>query len=119
MCESSSCHGSSLVAIQSGGEPVRHVVIAGEPITGIDTTGAESLRDLIDDLAKGDVTFAFAEIKAPVKDRLRSYGAYREIGKKNVFSTIGHAITEYLEEAGGDALEWVDDYVGTEKTPRG
>ena len=98
---------------------MRHVVIAGEPITDIDTTGAQSRRDLIDDLAKGDVTFAFAEIKVPVKDRLRSYGAYRDIGKETFFSTVGHAVTEYLEEAGGDALEWVDDYDGTEKTPRG
>jgi len=101
------------------GEPVRHVVIAGEPITDIDTTGAESLRDLIDDLAEHHVTFVFAEIKGPVKDRLRSYGAYRDIGKENFFSTVGHAVTEYLEEAGGDALEWVDDYDGSETTPKG
>jgi len=101
------------------GEPVRHVIIAGEPITDIDTTGAESLRDLIDDLAEHHVTFVFAEIKGPVKDRLRSYGAYRDIGKENFFSTVGHAVTEYLEEAGGDALEWVDDYDGSETTPKG
>ena len=101
------------------GEPVRHVIIAGEPITDIDTTGAESLRNLMDDLAADDVTFAFAELKGPVKDRLRSYGAFKEIGKKNFFSTIGHAITEYLEEAGGDPLEWVDDYDGPKKTPKG
>jgi len=105
--------------IAERGEPVRHVVIAGEPITDIDTTGAETLRDLIDDLAEGDVTFAFAEIKGPVKDRLRSYGAYRDIGGENFYSTVEHAVTEYLEEAGGDALEWVDDYDGSEKTPKG
>ncbi|HEY5386272.1 MAG TPA: sulfate permease [Thermoleophilia bacterium] len=100
------------------GEPVRHVIIAGEPITDIDTTGAESLRNLMDDLAADDVTFAFAELKGPVKDRLRSYGAFKEIGKKNFYSTIGHAITEYLEDAGGDPLEWVDDYDGSEATPK-
>ena len=100
------------------GEPVSHVIIAGEPITDIDTTGAESLRNLMDDLAADDVTFAFAELKGPVKDRLRSYGAFKEIGKKNFYSTIGHAITEYLQEAGGDPLEWVDDYDGSETTPK-
>jgi len=105
--------------IAERGEPVRHVVIAGEPITDIDTTGAESLRDLIDDLAEGHVTLAFAEIKGPVKDRLRSYGAYRDIGRENFYSTIGHAVTEYLEEAGGEALEWVDDYDGPVTTPKG
>jgi len=100
------------------GEPVRHVIIAGEPITDIDTTGAESLRNLMEDLAADDVTFAFAELKGPVKDRLRSYGAFKEIGKKNFFSTIGHAVTEYLEDAGGDPLEWVDDYDGSQTTPK-
>jgi MFS superfamily sulfate permease-like transporter len=100
------------------GEPVRHVIIAGEPITDIDTTGAESLHNLMDDLAADAVTMAFAELKGPVKDRLRSYGAFKEIGKKNFYSTIGHALTEYLEEAGGDPLEWVDDYDGVETTPK-
>ena len=95
------------------------MVSPGEPITDIDTTSAESLRNLMADLAADDVTLAFAELKGPVKDRLRSYGAFREIGKKNFFSTIGHAITEYLEEAGGDPLEWVHDYDGPEKTPKG
>jgi MFS superfamily sulfate permease-like transporter len=100
------------------GERVRHVIIAGEPITDIDTTGAESLRNLMEDLAADDVTFAFAELKGPVKDRLRSYGAFKEIGKKNFFSTIGHAVTEYLEDVGGDPLEWVDDYDGPQTTPK-
>jgi high affinity sulfate transporter 1 len=104
--------------IAERGEPVHHVIIAAEPITDIDTTGAESLRDLMDDLAADDVTFAFAELKGPVKDRLRSYGAFKEIGKKNFFSTIGHALTEYLAEAGGDPLRWVDDYDGSETTAK-
>ncbi len=91
-------------------EPVHRVVIAGEPITDIDTTGVESLRDLIADLALQDVTIAFAEFKGPVRDRLRSYGLYQEIGRPNFFSTIGHAITAYLTEAGGDPMQWVDDY---------
>ncbi len=94
------------------GEPVLHVIIAGEPITDIDTTGVESLRDLIDGLADEAVTVAFAELKGPVKDRLRSYGAFKEIGRENFFSTIGHAISEYVAEGGGDPLEWVDDYDG-------
>ena len=104
--------------IAERGEPVRHVIIAGEPITDIDTTGAESLRDLIDDLAENHVTFVFAEIKGPVKDRLRSYGAYRDIGKENFFSTVGHAVTHYLEAADGEPLEWVDDYDGSKTTPK-
>jgi MFS superfamily sulfate permease-like transporter len=94
-------------------------VIAGEPITDIDTTGAESLRDLISDLAENHVTIVFAEIKGPVKDRLRRYGVYNEIGRESFYSTVGHAVTHYLEGAGGEPLEWVDDYDGSETTPKG
>jgi high affinity sulfate transporter 1 len=105
--------------IAERGEPVHHVVIAGEPITDIDTTGAESLRDLISDLAENHVTIVFAEIKGPVKDRLRRYGVYNEIGRESFYSTVGHAVTHYLEGAGGEPLEWVDDYDGSETTPKG
>ena len=77
------------------GEPVRRVIIAGEPITDVDSTGAESLLDLLDDLAAQGVTLAFAELKGPVKDRLRRYGVFERIGSENFFSTIGHAVHEY------------------------
>jgi high affinity sulfate transporter 1 len=93
--------------IAERGEPVRHVVIAGEPISDIDTTGAESLQDLVEDLAADQVTIAFAEIKGRVKDRLRSYGTYQEIGDDNFISTLGHAVKEYLEDVGEEA-PWED-----------
>ena len=57
-------------------------------------------------------------MRGPVKDRLRSYGTFKEIGRRNFYSTVGHAVTEYLEEAGGDPLKWVDDYDGPGKTPK-
>jgi high affinity sulfate transporter 1 len=81
------------------GEPVRRVIIAAEPITDIDSTGAESLLDLLDDLAASGVTLAFAELKGRVKDRLRRYGVYERIGSENFFSTIGHAVHELRGEA--------------------
>jgi MFS superfamily sulfate permease-like transporter len=82
------------------GESVRHVIIAAEPITDIDSTGAESLLDLLDDLAARGVTLSFAELKGPVKDRLRRYGIYERVGPENFFSTIGHAVHEYRGETG-------------------
>ena len=96
------------------GEPVRRVVIAGEPITDIDTTGVESLRDLLDDLAAVGATVAFAEFKGPVRDRLRRYGLYEDIGDENFYSTVDHAVAEYLLETGEDPIRWVDDYDATE-----
>jgi high affinity sulfate transporter 1 len=89
--------------IAERGEPVRRVIVAGEPITDIDSTGAESLLDLLDDLAARGVTLSFAEVKGPVKDRLRRYGVYERIGSENFFSTIGHAVHEYRQETGEES----------------
>ncbi len=92
------------------GEPVRRVVIAAEPITDIDTTGVESLRDLLDDLAAAGITVAFAEVKGPVGDRLRRYGVYWDIGEENFYYTVDQAVAEYVLDVGEDPMHWVDDY---------
>jgi len=94
-------------------EPVRHVVIAGEPITDIDTTGAEALGTLADELEVDHVSIAFAEIKGPVKDRLIRYGVYERIGQDNFFPTLNTAVADFLERWGEDPAEWVDDYDGS------
>jgi len=51
------------------------------------------------------VTVAFAEAKGPVKDRLRRYGLYDQIGDERFFPTVGTAVNGYLRESG---VEWVD-----------
>ena len=46
-----------------------------------------------------------AELKGPVKDRLRSYDLYDRIGDSQFFPTLGTAINGYLAATG---TEWVD-----------
>ena len=43
--------------------PVRWVVIAAEPITDIDTTAADTIHELLEELREQQVTLAFAELK--------------------------------------------------------
>ena len=107
--------------IAERGEPVRHVIIAGEPISDIDTTGVESLLDLIHDLAEGGVTITFAELKGPVKDRLRSYGVYDQIGRDKFVSTLGHAVKDYQEETAIERHPAPDAVAGStaKATPEG
>ena len=79
---------------------VRRVVIAAEPISDIDSTGAEMLQILLDDLDARGIEFAFAELKGPVKDRLRSYGLYDRIGDEFFYPTLGAAVLSYADETG-------------------
>ncbi len=94
-------------SIRARAERTQWVIVAAEPITDIDTTGAETLNRVLDDLDAVGVTVAFAEVKGPVKDLLRRYGIYERVGEEHVFPTLGTAIRAYLREDrhGLDRLE--------------
>ena len=95
------------------------VVVAAEPITDIDATAGESLLSLNDELAADGVQLAFAELKDPVRDRLRDYGIEAEIGTHRFFPTIGVAVAAHLAETGVDWLDWEDRHRGEEpEVPR-
>ena len=88
---------------------VRRVVVAAEPISDIDSTGAEMLQMLLDDLDARGIEFAFAELKGPVKDRLRSYGLYDRIGDQFFYDTLGVAVMSYADETGVSPRNHGDD----------
>jgi MFS superfamily sulfate permease-like transporter len=85
--------------------PIRWVVVAAEPITDVDTTTADTLLELLGELQQQEVVLAFAEMKGPVKDRLRRYGLYTQVESEHFFPTVGTAVDGYLRATG---LEWVD-----------
>ena len=86
--------------------PVRWVVVAAEPITDIDTTAADTLDQLLQELRQQQVTLAFAELKGPVKDRLQRYGLYDAIGPDHFFPTVGTAVDGYLAATGTTWVDW-------------
>ena len=85
--------------------PVKWVVVAAEPITDVDSTAAEMLEELDQELAMRGAELAFAEMKDPVKDRLERYGLQKRIGREFFFPTIGVAVKTFLHRHG---TEWVD-----------
>ena len=87
---------------------IRWVIVAAEPITDVDTTGAEVLGELLDELQAHGIELAFAELKGPVKDRLRGYGLASAIGDERLFPTLGTAIDGYLRATGTDWVDWSD-----------
>ncbi len=86
----------------------RWLVVAAEPMTDIDTTAAESLARLLDELEARDVRLVFAELKGPVKDRLRRYGLYDRLGDDRMFPTLGTAVGAYVRETGVDWVDWTE-----------
>ncbi len=95
-------------AIRESPTPVRWVVVAAEPITDVDTTAADSVRELLDELTAAGIRLSFAEMKDPVKDRLKRYGLHEAIGPDRFFPTMGSAVHGYLDETGVEWVDWED-----------
>ena len=86
-----------LQAIADAPTPTKWVIVAAEPVTDIDITAAEALSALDDDLAKFGIELCFAEMKDPVKDRLKRYDLFVKLGADRFFPTLGQAVDRYLE----------------------
>ena len=59
-----------LEAVAESPTPVRSVVVAAEPVTSVDVTSADMLRELIAILSERGIGLHFAEMKDPVRDKL-------------------------------------------------
>lgn len=70
----------------------RWVVIAAEPITDLDTTAADTLRDLDLELNAQGIHLAFAELQPAVQERLRTFGLHDTIDARHFYPTLEAAI---------------------------
>ncbi|MCX5742791.1 MAG: SulP family inorganic anion transporter, partial [Proteobacteria bacterium] len=84
------------------------VVVAAEPITDVDTTAAEMIEELEQELENLGVELAFAEMKDPVKDRLRRYSLMATIGEDRFFPTVGVAVSAFIAATGVTWVDWED-----------
>ena len=98
-------HEHVLQVVADSPTPVKWVVVAAEPVTDIDITAAEALAELDADLQNEGMELCFAEMKGPVKDRLKRYGLFTKLGTENFFPTIGQAVDRFLEV---NRVEWQD-----------
>jgi high affinity sulfate transporter 1 len=87
-------------AVTASPTPARRVVVAAEPVTDVDTSAADVLQSLHDDLDAAGVELHFAEVKDPVKDRLRRYGLLERLGPERFYPTVGTAVDAYVAETG-------------------
>ncbi|HEX5123951.1 MAG TPA: sulfate permease [Rhodanobacteraceae bacterium] len=97
-----------LDAIANASTKTRRLVVAAEPVTSIDVTAADTLRELIDTLRADGVEFCFAEMKDPVTDKLKRFGLFETIGENTFFATLGEAVHAYLAAYPVQWSDWQD-----------
>jgi high affinity sulfate transporter 1 len=76
--------------------PVRWLVVTAEPVTSVDVTAADMLRELDLSLQEQAIELCFAEMKGPVKDKLKRFGWFSHFGQQTFFATIDDAVRAYL-----------------------
>jgi len=88
-------HDRVLDAIASSSTPVRWLVVTAEPVTSVDVTAADAVSELHDTLEAASIELCFAEMKDPVKDKLKRFGLFAHFGERNFFATIDEAVSAY------------------------
>lgn len=91
-----------LAAVDDSPTPVQRLVIAAEPVTSIDITSADMLGELDRALEARGVELQFAEMKDPVKDKMKRFELVERIGERAFHPTVGAAVDAYLEDTGVD-----------------
>jgi high affinity sulfate transporter 1 len=94
-------HQRLLEAVAQSPAPVRRIIVAAEPLTSIDVTSADMLAELEQALRESGIEMRFAEMKDPVKDKLKRFEMLERFGAFH--PTIGAAVDAYLEE---HAVDW-------------
>ncbi|MBR0881560.1 MULTISPECIES: SulP family inorganic anion transporter [Bradyrhizobium] len=100
-----------LDAVATSPTPVRWLVVAAEPVTSVDVTACDVVAELDRSLHAQGIEFCFAELKDPVKDKLKRFGLFAQLGEHYFFPTIGVAVARYLETNNVEWEDWEDDDV--------
>jgi MFS superfamily sulfate permease-like transporter len=99
--------------VANASTPVRRLVVGAEPITSVDLTSADVLDELDKTLHEAGIELCFAEMKDPVKDKLKRFGLFARLGEEHFFATTGQAVARYLKSQSVDWVDWED------RAPRG
>ena len=96
-------HRRVLEAVAQSPTPVRQIIVAAEPVTSIDVTSADMLAELREELLAAGIELRFAEMKDPVKDKLKRFELFEAFGAASFHPTIGAGVDAYLEE---HSVDW-------------
>ena len=97
-----------LDAVSKSPTPVRWLVVAAEPVTSVDVTACDTVAELDEALHARGIELCFAELKDPVKDKLKRFGLFAQLGEAYFFPTVGSAVSSYLEINNVEWEDWED-----------
>jgi len=94
-------HQRVMDAIAQSPTPVRRIIVSAEPVTSVDVTAADVLSDLLQALTDAHVELRFAEMKDPVKGKLRRFELFDRFGAASFHATLGEGVDALPQGARG------------------
>jgi high affinity sulfate transporter 1 len=91
-------HQRLLEALAESPTPVKRIIVAAEPVTGIDVTSGDMLAELQQEVREAGVQMHFAELKDPIKDVLKRLEIFELFGNASFHPTVGAAVDAYLAD---------------------
>jgi SulP family sulfate permease len=81
--------------------PVRWFIIDAGPITDIDYSAAQSVRDLLDELSRKGVGIIFARVSPYLRSDMDRYRITTAVGETRIFATLHEAIARVRDDVPG------------------
>jgi MFS superfamily sulfate permease-like transporter len=90
--------------VQRAPQPVRWLIIDCGAITDVDYSAAQSIRDLLNDLAQQHVTVVFGRVSPYMRSDMDRHGITPVLGEAHIFATLHEAIAVAHGGADGPAI---------------
>jgi MFS superfamily sulfate permease-like transporter len=84
-----------VLAVVAGSPGTRWLVVDGAPIVHLDSTGADTIAALADELAARGIRLVWGDAHARVRRMLERSGALEHLGADAVFPTLRSAVEAY------------------------
>jgi len=90
----------SVLYLVSQDPDLKYILVVASGINGLDASGVEMLRNLVDRLSQTRITLAFCSIKGTVTDVMRRTGLLDRIGAENIFDSEKAALEDISRRLG-------------------
>ena len=76
---------------------LKYILVVANGINGLDASGVEMLKNLVDRLNQNQIALVFCSIKGNVIDVMQRTGLVDKIGKDNIFASEDAALKEIAQ----------------------
>ncbi len=78
--------------IENNPKPIDTIILDAGPISYLDATATDGMKDLIDYLREKHITLILCDVIGPVRDTLHTTGLLKQLGEQNIYFTLNEAV---------------------------